>query len=120
MTAWGDPTKWFIAKCKRGRPMWHVYDPRTEQLDGTDFCVEREFRTGEEAIAFVDSELRGMPGKIIDAIFREVPKLIDAVLHLNEKRCWICGDLATHNADEAPLGDGAELCDNCFLWESLK
>lgn len=35
-------------------------------------------------------------------------------------RCWICHDPATHGAAEAPLGDGAELCDDCFAWESLK
>lgn len=34
--------------------------------------------------------------------------------------CWICADPATHTADEAPLGDGAILCDDCFFWESMK
>jgi hypothetical protein len=50
--------KWVIEKCKLGRNCWHVYGPDEPVLDDECFMdIEREFRTGVEAIAFVAEQL---------------------------------------------------------------
>jgi hypothetical protein len=54
--------KWRIEKCRRRPRTWHVYGPNENVLDDECFIgIEREFRTGVEAIAFVQEQLAVRP-----------------------------------------------------------
>lgn len=53
-----DGKKWVIEKCRHRRRVWHVYGPYEPVLDDECmFGIEREFRTGVDAIAFVREQL---------------------------------------------------------------